>query len=82
MRNERKLEATAGIALARLGPTLVKNLSAITLGSVINFPSHLKDEGNEGLLVCLFITSFSNLQINLAFSNLGLEQTSNPSRVE
>ena len=48
--------------------------SAITLGLVIGFPSHLKEEGNEGLLVCLFITSFSNLQVNLrsflAFSNL------------
>ena len=55
MRNERKLKVTAGIALARLGPILVKylqNLSAITLGSVIDFPSHLKDEGNEGLLLC------------------------------
>ena len=55
----KKLELTAGIAPARFGPILVKylqNLSAITLRSVIAFPSHLKDEGNEGLLVCLFIT--------------------------
>ena len=53
---------------------------------MIDFPSPLKDEGNEDLLVCLFITSFSNFQINLrsflAFSNLRLQQTSNPSRVE
>ena len=55
MRNERKLELTGGIALAWLGPILVKylpNLSAITLESMIDFPSHLKNEGNKGLLVC------------------------------
>ena len=55
MRNERKLELTGGIALARLGPILVEylpNLSAITLESMIDFPSHLQNVGNEGLLVC------------------------------
>ena len=57
MRNERKLELTAGIALARLRPILVKylqNLLAIPLGSVIDFSSHLKYEGNEGLLVTIY----------------------------
>ena len=55
IRNERKLELTGDIALARLGPILVEylpNLSAITLESMIDLPSHLKNEGNEGLLVC------------------------------
>ena len=55
MRNERKLELTGGIELARLGLILVKylpNLSAITLESMIDFPSHLKNEGNKGLLLC------------------------------
>lgn len=34
LRNERKLEFTAGVVLASLGPKLVQNLSAITLGSL------------------------------------------------
>ena len=64
MKNERKLALSSRIALAILGPILVKylqNMSAITLRSVIDFPSHCKDEGSEGLIICLLITSFSNL---------------------
>lgn len=55
MRNERKLELTAGITPARLGPILLKylqNLSVIALGSVLNFPFNLRLVSNEGLLVC------------------------------
>ena len=62
-RNERKVaEFTGGIALARLGPILVKylqNLSAMFMGSVIVLPSNLNDEGRDGLFLRLFITSFS-----------------------
>ena len=48
------------IALARLGPILVKylqNLSAVSTGSVIVLPSDANDEGKGDLLLRLFITS-------------------------
>lgn len=52
-RKERKVEFTSGIALARLGPILVKylqNLVAISTGSVIILPSDLNDECKGDLL--------------------------------
>ena len=76
-RNERKLVFTVGIALAKLGPILMKylqNLSATSTGSVILLPSDLNDESKDGVLLRLFITSFNNFQVNLrsclALSNL------------
>ena len=70
-------EFTSRIALARLGPKLVKyshNLSAISTGSVIVLPSDANDEGKGDLLLRLFITSLSNFQVVLrsflALSNL------------
>ena len=52
-RNERKAaEFTVGIALAKLGPILVKylqNLSAMCMRSVIVLPSDLNDEGRDDL---------------------------------
>ena len=68
VRNERKEEFTAGIALARLGPILVKYLQsrlAISTGSVMVLPSDLNDDGRGDLLFRLFITSFNNFQVNL-----------------
>ena len=68
-RNKRKVaEFTVGIALARLGPMLVKylqNLAATSLRSVIVLPSDLNDEGRNGLFLCLFTTSFTSFQIVL-----------------
>ena len=65
------------IALARLGPILVKylrNVSAISTGSVIVLPSDANDEGKGDLLLRLFITSLCNFQVVprsfLALSNL------------
>ena len=58
-RNNRKLVFTVGIALAKLGPILVKylqNLSATSTGSVILLPSDLNDESKDGVLLRLFIT--------------------------
>ena len=50
-RNKRKVaEFTVGIALASLGPILVKylqNLSGLSMGSVIVLPSDLNDEGRD-----------------------------------
>ena len=70
-------EFTSRIALARLGPILVKylqNLSAISTGSVIVLPSDANDEGKGDLLLRLFIISLSNFQVVLrsflALSNL------------
>ena len=68
VRNERKLELTAGIALASLGPILMKYLQnrlAISVGSVMDLPSALNDDENGDLLFRLFITSFNNFQGNL-----------------
>ena len=48
VRNEPKVELTAGIALASLGPTLVKYLQnrlAIYVGSVMDLPSTVNDDG-------------------------------------
>ena len=67
-RKELKEEFTSRIALARLGPILVKylqNLSAISTGSVIVLPSNANDEGKSDLLLRLFITSLSNFQVVL-----------------
>ena len=65
------------IALARLGPILVKylqNLSAFSTGLVIVLPSDASDEGKGDLLLRLFITSLINFQVVLrsflALSNL------------
>ena len=44
-------ELTVCIALARLGPILVKylkNLSAMSIRSMIVLPSHLNNEGRDG----------------------------------
>ena len=68
VRNERKEGFTAGIALARLGPILVKYLQsrlAISTGSVMVLPSDLNDDGRGDLLFRLFITSCNNFQVNL-----------------
>ena len=77
VRNERKEEFAAGIALVRLGPILVKYFQsrlAISTGSVMVLPSDLNDDGRGDLLFRLFITSFNNFQVNLrsfcALSNL------------
>ena len=63
-RKELNEEFTSRIALARLGPILVKysqNLSAISTGSVIVLPLGANDEGKGDLLFLhLFITSLSN----------------------
>lgn len=67
-RNERKVGLTAGIALASLGPILVKYLQnrlAIYVGSVMDLPSALNDDGRGDLLFRLFMTSFNNFQVNL-----------------
>ena len=68
-RNVRKVaEFTVGIALAKLGPILVKylqNLSVMSMGSVIVLPSDLNDEGRDGLFLRLFITSFSGFHVRL-----------------
>ena len=78
-RKELNEEFTSRIALARLGPILVKylqNLSAIPTGSVIVLRSfyNANDEGKGDLLLRLFITSLSNFQVVLrsflALSNL------------
>ena len=76
-RKELNEEFTSRIALARLGPILVKylqNLSAFSTGSVIVLPSDANDEGKGDLLLRLFITSLSNFQVVLrsflALSNL------------
>ena len=56
------------MALASLGPILVKylhNLSAMSMGTVIVLPSHLNDEGRDGLFLRLFITSFSSFHVDL-----------------
>ena len=48
VRNEPKVELTGGIALASLGPTLVKYLQnrlAIYVGSVMDLPSTVNDDG-------------------------------------
>ena len=65
------------IALARLGPILVKylqNLSAFSTGLVIVLPSDASDEGKGDLRLRLFITSLINFQVVLrsflALSNL------------
>ena len=61
-------EFTVGIALARLGPVLVKylqNLSAMSIGFTIVLPSDLNDEGRDGLFLPLFTTSFSNFHVVL-----------------
>ena len=70
-------EFTSRIALARLGPKLMRylhNLSAMSTGSVIVLPSDANDEGKGDLLLRLFITSLSNFQVVLrsflALSNL------------
>ena len=65
-RKELNEEFTSRISLARLGPILVKylqNLSAMSTGSVIVLPSVANDEGKGALLLRLFITSLSNLQV-------------------
>ena len=76
-RKELSEEFTWRVALARLGPILVKylqNLSAISTGSVIVLPSDANDEGKGDLLLRLIITSLSNFQVVLrsflALSNL------------
>ena len=76
-RKELNEEFTSRIALARLGPILVKylqNLSAFSTVSVIVLPSDVNDEGKGDLLLRLFITSLSNFQVVLrsflALSNL------------
>ena len=76
-RKELNEEFMSRIALARLGPILVKylqNLSAISTGSVIVLPSDANDEGKGDLLLHLFISSLSNFQVVLrsflALSNL------------
>ena len=59
-------EFMVGIALASLGPILVKylqNLSAMSTRSVIVLPSDLNDEGRDELFLCLFITSFSSFHV-------------------
>ena len=57
-RNERKVaEFTVGIALARLGPMLVKylqNRSAMSMGFVIILSSDLNDEGGDGLFLRVY----------------------------
>ena len=78
-RNEPKVaEFTVGIALASLGPTLVKylqNLSAMSMASVIVLPSDLNDEGRDGLFLRLFKTSFSIFHVVLMsfFASSSLE---------
>ena len=76
-RKELNEEFTSRIALARLGPILVKylqNLSAISTGSVIVLPSDANDEGKDDLILRLFITSLINFKVVLrsflALSNL------------
>ena len=68
-RNERKAaEFTVGKALARLETILVKylqNLSATSMGSVIVLSSDLNDKDRDGLLLRLFITSFSSCHVVL-----------------
>ena len=64
-RKELNEKFSSRIALARLGPILVKylqNLSAISTGYVIVLPSDANDEGKGDLLSLLFITSLSNFQ--------------------
>jgi len=56
-------EFTVGIALAKLGPILVKylqNLSAMYVGSVIVLQSGLNDHGRDDMFLRLFITVFSS----------------------
>ena len=68
LRKEVKKKFTSRIALARLGPILVKylqNLSAISTGSVIVLLSNSNNEGKGDLLLRLFITSLSNFQVVL-----------------
>ena len=68
VRNERQVELTAGIALASLGPILVKYLQnrlAISVASVMDLPSTLSDDGKGDLVFRLFMTSFNNFQVNL-----------------
>ena len=65
-RKELNEEFTSRISLATLGPILVKylqTLSAMSTGSVIVLPSVANDEGKGALLLRLFITSLSNLQV-------------------
>ena len=60
IRNERKVEFTAGIALARLGPMLVKYLQnrlAISTGSVLVLPSALNDDDSGDLRTLSLIYS-------------------------